>query len=470
MINKQKGTYDLYGKKAEELKELESVFENFMMRYNYKYIRTPLIEATELFHRSSGETSDIVSKETYDFVDRGGRNITLRPEGTAGAVRAYIEDKMYVNGLTKLWYFGPMYRYERPQKGRYREHFQFGCEAFGSDDPALDAEMISILVNFLNFIGLEDIKVNINTLGDKTSRDNYRNALIDYLTPHIDNLCDDCKTRFTKNPLRILDCKVDSDTDILKNAPKITDYLTEDAKDRFDKVLSYLSELGIPYEVDTNIVRGLDYYTHTVFEIELISDDKSSKIALSAGGRYNNLVKDLGGPDTPAIGFGIGSERVLEVLESLGIELCDEEGLDCYVIPLSDNEKKYALSLAETLRYLDLKVEFNYNKSVKNALKEADKLGVTLAILIGEDEIKNNYITVKNMKLKEEEKVPSNVFISYLMEQIRLFGEDFICDPLCEDCDCGCDCGCDCDTDCTCGCKDGKECTCHDEGCICKEK
>lgn len=459
MINKQKGTYDLYGKKALEFNEFRNIFESFMIRYNYKYIRTPLIEATELFHRSSGETSDIVTKETYDFTDRGDRKITLRPEGTAGAVRAYIENKMYTEGLCKLWYYGPMYRYERPQKGRYREHFQFGCEAFGSDDPALDAELISIPVNILNFIGLEDVKVNINTLGDKDTRDNYKKALIDYLAPHIDELCDDCKSRYLRNPLRILDCKVDSDSDILKNAPKITDYLSESASERFDKVLGYLTELGISYEVDTNIVRGLDYYTHTVFEI-VFTNEEEKEIAICAGGRYNNLVKELDGPDTPAIGFGIGAERVLNVLENMGIELSDEETIDCYITPVSDSEKQYALSLAETLRFLNMKVDFDYNnRTVKSALKEADRLGALFTLIIGEDEVKNNYITVRNMESKEEEKVPSKVFISYLMEQMQFFSVG-----------CDCDCDCDCDENCTCGCKDGKECTCHDEKCTCNHE
>lgn len=488
MINKQKGTYDLYGKKSEELLELKNVFENFMRRYNYKYIRTPLYEATELFHRSSGETSDIVSKETYDFTDRGDRKISLRPEGTAGVVRAYIENKMYTEGLKKFWYFGPMYRYERPQKGRYREHYQFGCEVFGSDDPALDAELIDLPVNILNFIGLEDIKVNINTLGDKISRENYRNALVEYLKPHINSLCDDCKNRFEKNPLRILDCKVDKDSDILKNAPRITDYLNEESKERFDKVLSHLTELGVPYEVNTSIVRGLDYYTHTVFEIELITEDEENKIALCAGGRYNNLVKELGGKDIPAIGFGMGSERVLEALENEGIDLSDDEELDCYIIPVSDNEKEYALSLAETLRFLDMKVDLDYtSKTLKSNLKTAEELNATFALIIGEAELKNNYITVRNMITKEESKVPTKSFIPYLNEELTMFKDTFECvnfecncdDCTCEECDCDdctctcdCDCNCDCtcDENCTCGCKEGNECTCHDESCNCKEK
>lgn len=483
MINKQKGTYDLYGKKANELLELNSAFEEFMRRYNYKYIRTPLYEATELFHRSSGETSDVVTKETYDFTDRGDRNITLRPEGTAGVVRAYIENKMYVDGMKKLWYFGPMYRYERPQKGRFREHYQFGCEVFGSDDPALDAEIISIPSNFLAFIGLEDIKVNINTLGDRKTRDNYRNALVEYLKPYLDNLCDDCKNRFEKNPLRILDCKADADSDILKNAPKITDYLTKEAEERFNKVLSYLNEAGIPYEVNPNIVRGLDYYSHTVFEIEYTDEESASKV-LCAGGRYNNLVKELGGPDTPAIGFGMGSERVLEILESLNIELSDEDELDCYVIPLSENEKQYAISLTETLRFLGMKADMDYlSKSLKSNLKTAEDLNATFALIVGEDELKNNYITVRDMVEKEEEKVPFKEFIPYLTRKLSFYNNPFNfacsddCDCGCEcDCDCDCDCECECecectcDDDCTCGCKDGKECTCHDEKCTCKEK
>ena len=235
MIQKAKGTYDLFGENGKKVIYLKQLLESIMNKYNYEYIKTPIFESSELFHRGVGETSDIVSKETYDFVDRGNRNMTLRPEGTAGVVRSFIENKMYGEGSMpiKLWYFGPMYRYERPQSGRYREFLQFGVETFGSNDPMIDAEIISIPVNFYKLLGLKGIKVNINTLGDTESRLKYREALLNYFRPHIDSLCEDCKKRFEKNPLRILDCKVDHDLDIMKNVPKIYDYLNETSKKHF---------------------------------------------------------------------------------------------------------------------------------------------------------------------------------------------------------------------------------------------
>ena len=255
IIQKPKGTYDLFGDEGKKVLYLEDLLKALMQKYNYEYIKTPLFEVSELFHRGVGETSDIVSKETYDFVDRGERNMTLRPEGTAGVVRSFIENKMYgrASQPTKLWYFGPMYRYERPQSGRYREFYQFGVEAFGSSDPLLDAEVISIPVNFFKLLGLRGVRVNINTLGDIESRQNYRKALINYFKPHIDCLCCDCKNRLENNPLRILDCKVDHDLDIMKNAPKIYDYLNESSKKHYEEVKNYLSSLDIEYIENPNI-------------------------------------------------------------------------------------------------------------------------------------------------------------------------------------------------------------------------
>ena len=270
MITKPKGTSDIFGKKAKKWKYIEEIVDGVMQKYNYTYIRTPLFESTDLFHRGIGDTSDIVTKETYDFSDRGGRSLTLRPEGTAGVVRSFIENKMYGNNdlPVKCYYNGTMYRYERPQLGRDRELTQFGYEVLGSSDPFSDAEVISLAVNIYKMLGLKNIKVEINSLGDNESRIAYRNALLDYLTPYADKLCDDCKKRLEKNPLRILDCKIDGESEIVKNAPTTIDYLNEDSKKRFDEVKEYLDILEIPYEVNPQIVRGLDYYNHTVFEIK----------------------------------------------------------------------------------------------------------------------------------------------------------------------------------------------------------
>ncbi len=278
------------------------VFSRVATLYNYNYIRTPLFEARELFHRSVGESSDIVSKETYDFKDRGNRDLTLRPEGTAGVVRSFIEQKMYGdNNLVKLYYYGPMYRYERPGAGRYREFTQFGVEALGSDSPLIDAEVISLAYRAIEEMGIEDLTVKISSLGDSESRDKYREALVKYLEPHIGELCEDCQKRFKTNPLRILDCKVDRDSKVLREAPVIVDYLNETSRKRFDKVLDYLMELDVDYDVDCSIVRGLDYYNHTVFELVTNNEELGTANTLAAGGRYNNLVKSLEGPDTPCV-------------------------------------------------------------------------------------------------------------------------------------------------------------------------
>ena len=384
MISKQKGTYDLYDEEARKVLALRNIFENIMNNFNYSFIRTPVFEATELFKRTSGETSDVVSKEMYEFKDKKDRSLALRPEGTASVARCFIENKLYTDLPRKFWYFEPMYRYDRPQKGRYREHFQFGCEAYGSNDPSIDAEIISIPYTLFTSLGL-NVKVHINSLGDSASRTSYRDALINYLAPHIDELCSDCKERFEKNPLRILDCKVDKDNEILKNVPKTIDYLSEEAKEYFDKVLKYLDALEIDYVVDPKTVRGLDYYTHTVFEIECV-DAVNKNSVLCGGGRYNNLIENLGGPKTPAVGFGMGTERLLEVLSENNLGFNLDDSLDCYVIPVSDNEKCEALTLCHALRLMGFKSDVdNMNRNVKNNFKQAEKLNTKFAIVIGEE-------------------------------------------------------------------------------------
>lgn len=422
MITKAKGTYDLYGKKGEDTLFIRNLFEDVMDKYNYEYFRTPLFEQTELFHRGVGETTDIVTKETYDFVDRGNRNMTLRPEGTAAVVRSYVENKLYADPKVpkKIWYFGPMYRYERPQSGRYREHYQFGCEVFGSDDPLLDAEIISIPVTIFKLLGLKGIKVNINSLGDKESRENYRKALIDYLKPHINELCSDCQERFLKNPLRILDCKVDKDNEILKNVPKTIDYLNEESKNHFNKVLEYLDALDISYVVNPKTVRGLDYYTHTVFEVEADIKDFGAQNVMCGGGRYNNLIETIGGVKTPAVGFGMGIERLLMALEHEGIELNTNRGIDCYIAPLSENEKSFSFALCSSLRLLGFKTDMDYeSRTLKANFKQAERLDAKFVIIVGEDEIKANKLTVKNMVTKEENKIDNAEIINYLTEELE---------------------------------------------------
>ena len=443
MISKQKGTYDLYGEEARKVLALRNIFENIMNNFNYSFIRTPVFESTELFKRTSGETSDVVSKEMYEFKDKKNRSLALRPEGTASVARCFIENKLYTDLPRKFWYFEPMYRYDRPQKGRYREHFQFGCEAYGSNDARVDAEIISIPYHLFETLGLEGVKVRINTLGDNESRENYKKALVDYLKPHINSLCEE---RFNKNPLRILDCKVDKDNEILKNIPKTIDYLNEESKTFFDEVLSYLDSLEICYEVDPKTIRGLDYYTHTVFEIEANIKDFGAQNVLCAGGRYNNLVENLDGPATPAVGFGLGSERLLLALEHENIDIVDEKSVDVYVIPMT-LDKTFSFSLVYLLRTLGLSVETDYlNRKLANNFKYAEKINAKYTVVIGEDEIEKEYFTVKNMKTREEEKVSKNEFLKYILEHLEQ-----------DDCSCSCDCG---EDDCD------KGCDCHDCSCF----
>ncbi len=419
-MQKPKGTYDIYGNKAEQMLYFRKLAETLMNMYNAKYFETPIFESSELFHRGVGETTDIVSKETYDFKDRGDRNLTLRPEGTAGIVRCFIENKLYAENLPlKAWYYGPMFRYERPQAGRHREFYQFGLEAFGTYDPIMDAEVISILVNLFKLLGLKGIKVNINTLGDKESRENYREALISYFKPYINDLCDDCQNRFEKNPLRILDCKVDGEKDIMKCAPKITDYLNDESKKHFDKVKEYLDAMDINYVVNPNIVRGLDYYTHTVFEVEADIEGFGSQNVLGAGGRYNNLVENIGGPSIPGVGFAIGVERLLLALEMEGIDIRESSTPEIYVIPMGDECKSKSMNLVNTLRLNGFRVEMDYNnRNLKSNFKNADKLNVKYIIIVGEDEINTKILTIKDNYSKEEYKVNVYELIDFLDEKL----------------------------------------------------
>lgn len=439
MIQKPKGCNDIYGKEAKIWKYVESVIDATMEKYNYNYIRTPIFESTELFHRGIGESTDIVTKETYDFVDRGGRNMTLRPEGTAGVCRSYVENKMYgdPNQPVKVYYNGTMYRYERPQSGRDRELTQFGMEVLGSDDPMSDAEVISLAVNIYKMLGLKEIKVNINSLGDKESRDMYRKALIDYFKPHISELCEDCQTRLEKNPLRILDCKVDCDNELLKNAPKTIDYLNGESKKRFEAVKDYLDILQIKYEVNPNIVRGLDYYNHTVFEIEAKVEGFGSNNVLGGGGRYNQLCSEIGGPETPCIGFASGTGRLVKALELEEVNLPITEDIDLFLMYVNEDEKKYALYLAQELRMAGFIVDTEYTgRGLKGQFKQADRLKAKYVAVLNSEDLNNNEIKIKNNKTKEEEIISLDVLIYYLDEQLNTGFEDINEEMLEDDC-CG---------------------------------
>lgn len=420
MLVKPKGCHDIYGVEAKKWQYVNKVIDDLMNRYNYDYIRTPIFESSEVFHRGVGETTDIVTKETYDFVDRGDRNMTLRPEGTAGVVRSYIENKMYGDPTqpVKLYYNGTMYRYERPQSGRDRELTQFGVEVLGCDNPMIDAEVISVPVNLFKTLGLQEIKVNINSLGDKESRDAYREALIKYFEPHIKDLCPDCQERLKKNPLRILDCKVDKDSDILKNAPITIDYLNEESKKRFEDVKKYLTLLEVDYEVDTRLVRGLDYYNHTVFEIEAKVDGFGSNNVLAGGGRYNGLVDLLGGPATPGIGFALGMGRLIMALDLEKIDLPINNSLDAFVMYVSDSEKEYAISLTQYLRMNNYKVEMEYmGRGLKGQFKQADRLNSKYLIILNDEDLQNDMVKIKNNETKEEYEVGIDYIIYFFEEQ-----------------------------------------------------
>lgn len=444
MIQRQKGCIDLYGREAKIWKYVESVIDATMEKYNYNYIRTPIFEATELFHRGVGETTDIVTKESYDFVDKGDRKITLRPEGTAGVVRSYIENKMYgdPNQPVKVYYNGTMYRYERPQSGRDRELTQFGIEILGSDDPLSDAEIISAAVNVYKMLGLKEIKVNLNTLGDTESRNNYRKALINYFKPHIDELCEDCRDRLEKNPLRILDCKVDSDNPLLLNAPTTLDYLNDESRDRFEKVQEYLDIMQIKYEINPRIVRGLDYYNHTVFEIEAKVEGFGSNNVIGAGGRYNGLVNQLGGPETPCVGFASGIGRLVMALELEEVKLPIVEDVDLFLMYVNEDEKKYAAYLTQELRLAGFIVETEYTgRNLKGQFKQADRLGAKFLAILNSEDLNNNEVKIKNNKTKEEEVISLDVLIYYLDEKLNCGEEEY------ED---ECSCGGECQHECSC--------------------
>ena len=415
MIQKPKGTYDMYGEMSEKYEYIKRIFQDLMNEYNIKYISTPIFESSNLFHRGVGETSDIVTKETYDFKDRGDRDITLRPEGTAGIVRSVIENKLYTNLPLKLWYIGPMFRYERPQSGRYRQFLQAGIEVFGDSTPLMDANVISIMVKFYQRIGLKGIKVRINSIGNKESREKYRDALKDYFKPYISDLCEDCNNRYLKNPLRILDCKIDSDKECMNNAPKIIDYLDDESKKHFDEVLKYLKIMEIEYVIDDKLVRGLDYYTDTVFEVEANIEGFGSQNVIGAGGRYNNLIENLDGPSTPGVGFAFGIERIINALEAEDVKIINDNSLDVYIAPLSENEMKYSVELASFLRDNAFSVDLDYTgKNIKSKFKEADKYNSKFIIIIGENEVKNDILTVKDNVTKEEVKVERNNILDYL--------------------------------------------------------
>lgn len=417
-----RGTQDILPGEVEKWQFVESVLSDVCRRYNYKEVRTPIFEHTELFQRGVGDTTDIVQKEMYTFEDGGGRSLTLRPEGTASVVRSFVQNKVYglPNQPTKYYYFGPMFRYERPQQGRMRQFVQFGIEALGSDDPAIDAEVIALAMNSYQELGLQSLKLVLNSLGDQESREEHRKALISHFDPHREELCEDCQVRLDQNPMRVLDCKKDKDHPAMSTAPSILEYLNEYSRTYFEKVKSYLDKMGIPYTIDPNLVRGLDYYNHTAFEIMSESEGFGAITTLSGGGRYNGLVEEIGGPETSGIGFAMSIERLLMALEAEGVTLPLEEKLDCYIVALGEEAEKEAAGVVYQLRKAGIQVDKDYaGKKVKAQFKSADRLQAKYVLVLGENELANGQINVKRMATGDQETIALADVVEYMKKEFK---------------------------------------------------
>ncbi|WP_455453201.1 histidine--tRNA ligase [Streptococcus salivarius] len=403
-LQKPKGTQDILPADSAKWQYVENVARETFKKYNYGEIRTPMFEHYEVISRSVGDTTDIVTKEMYDFHDKGDRHITLRPEGTAPVVRSYVENKLFapeVQKPVKVYYIGSMFRYERPQAGRLREFHQLGVECFGSKNPATDVETIAMAYQLFNTLGIKDVTLHLNSLGNTESRLAYRQALIDYLTPMRESLSKDSQRRLDENPLRVLDSKEKEDKVAVENAPSILDYLDEESQAHFDEVRTMLDSLNIPYVIDTNMVRGLDYYNHTIFEF--ITTIDKSELTICAGGRYDSLVEYFGGPETAGFGFGLGLERLLLVLDKQGIELPVEESLDVYIAVLGSGANGKALELVQAIRYQGFKAERDYlGRKIKAQFKSADTFKAKTVITLGESEVESGQVNVKNNATREE--------------------------------------------------------------------
>ena len=403
-LQKPKGTQDILPVDSAKWQYVENVARETFKKYNYGEIRTPMFEHYEVISRSVGDTTDIVTKEMYDFHDKGDRHITLRPEGTAPVVRSYVENKLFapeVQKPVKVYYIGSMFRYERPQAGRLREFHQLGVECFGSKNPATDVETIAMAYQLFNTLGIKDVTLHLNSLGNTESRLAYRQALIDYLTPMRESLSKDSQRRLDENPLRVLDSKEKEDKVAVENAPSILDYLDEESQAHFDEVRTMLDSLNIPYVIDTNMVRGLDYYNHTIFEF--ITTIDKSELTICAGGRYDSLVEYFGGPETAGFGFGLGLERLLLVLDKQGIELPVEENLDVYIAVLGSGANGKALELVQAIRYQGFKAERDYlGRKIKAQFKSADTFKAKTVITLGESEVESGQVNVKNNATREE--------------------------------------------------------------------
>lgn len=443
-----KGTHDVILSEADKYTFIEKTLAQVAEIFGFKEFRTPIIESSDLFMRSVGGSSDIVRKEMYAFEDKGGRNITLRPEMTAGTIRSIVEAKLFANQdyPIKAYYVGPNFRYERPQQGRYRQFNQFGIESVGSNTPYRDAEVITYGDFVLKLLGFKNLKLKINTLGDDESKKAYHKALKEYLANHVENMCEDCKGRYELNVLRVLDCKVPHDIEIVKNAPKIIDFLTDKARIDFEKVLEVLDVTGIEYEIDPLLVRGLDYYSGVVFEYHYTSSKAKNYGAIGAGGHYDKLVKELDGPELEGVGTAFGIERLASIMDDdeLFEDKDFENNIDVYVMPFGDESLQTANLITMLLRANGFKTDICFeNKSFGQMFKKAERRNALVAIILGEEEIKNKTATVKNLETQTQKTVKIDDLVNTIDEE--LMGDD----------ECSCRCGESHNHD--------HECKCHSE-------
>ena len=416
-INAPRGTKDILPAQIASWRFIEDKIRDICKRYGYEEIRTPIFEHTELFQRGIGEGTDVVDKEMYTFEDRGGRSITLRPENTASAVRAYLQNKLFADKfLVKLFYIGSMFRYDRPQAGRLREFHQFGIEALGEKNPAVDAEVILMAVDFLKSLGLNDLNLKINTVGCPKCRPVYRQKLQHFFSDKLNDLCHDCQTRFDKNPMRILDCKADADKDFMSEAPKIKDCLCDDCREHFDSVQKLLKAAEVDFSIDDRLVRGLDYYTKTAFEIQYTPLGAQSAVA--GGGRYDGLIEEIGGSPTPAVGFAAGIERILAALEMQNLLPIADSASDAFIVAVGEAAETIAFELLTKIRRGGMTASMDFAKrSIKAQMKQAGKSNAKFALIIGEDEVTNNTVTVKNLANSEQQTLAVDEVVNFISKQ-----------------------------------------------------
>ena len=420
MFSVVKGTHDVILEEATKYSYVEEVLTKIANLYNYKEFRTPIIESNELFNRSVGESSDIVRKEMYTFLDKGNRLITLRPEMTASTIRSMVNAKLFANNdyPIKAYYLGPNFRYERPQQGRYRQFNQFGIECCGVNNFYRDVEVIALGYNALKMLGFTNLKLKINSLGDQETRNNYKKALTSYFGEKIEQMCEDCKERYTKNILRILDCKVESDQEIIKDAPTLDKFYSKNAKEHFDNVLKALDEIGIEYEIDHSLVRGLDYYTGVVFEYHYTSKLGKNYGAIGGGGHYANLIKEIGGPDLEGVGLALGIERLVNVMNDDNLFDSLEEGLDIYIMPLGEKAINESNKITNFLRLngysCDICLE---SKNFGQMFKKAQRRNAKYALIIGDNELESKNVVVKDLALEKQETVANDDLLEYLDEK-----------------------------------------------------